>query len=574
MNPDAKRTAADEWLIGLLIFLAAALVRLFFLSELWRSSYLGNIRVSDAEAYFQLAGQIASGSLDPEKPFWQAPLYPMLLAGFQRLFGESLRAIQFAHVAVGALCCVLVHRLTLRMFGFPSAVAAAVMAIFYAPFWLFDIQPLPANLTMLLNLVLVSVVMDFAVRGGIWRVAAAGLLLGGAIISHGLAIFTVPVFVFSLWRVAAKVPGDRVARGLALAIFLFLVVLPPASVSLRNSRAAGEAVFISYNAGINLFIGNSPDLEETLARRGGLEWDGLFVDAEASGATGPAEQNRFFVARAVEAAADAPVAVLKTVARKVLMSFSATEAKRNFPIYPLREDSRLLAFFLYQVEVLGLVVFAFPAGLMWPLMVLGFAAAIRNARGGGAIEWLPGAVALFHILGMIVFFPAARYRIPALILLMPYAAAIAVAIADRVRTRVLKNGSSEQMWIAWDLGPARRLVIAAAILFFISNAVSSNLFRHPVKDLAENHHLNSVWAFQEFAARRDPRVLGRLLDRANQARAIDPSYPDPVNTLAVYYLERDYARAMSLFEELREMTPGDKSVLAQIRKAKRFAPTR
>ena len=111
---DRRRLLA--WLDAGFVFALALGVRYVFVVELREHSYAGNLRVSDAQTYFQLAQQIVAGTA-PFEPYWQAPLYPLFLAGFQSIFGDSLHAVQWLHMAIGALNCVLVFWLCDRLFG-------------------------------------------------------------------------------------------------------------------------------------------------------------------------------------------------------------------------------------------------------------------------------------------------------------------------------------------------------------------------------------------------------------------------------------------------------------------------
>ena len=84
--------------------------------------------------------------------------------------------------------------------------------------------------------------------------------------------------------------------------------------------------------------------------------------------------------------------------------------------------------------------------------------------------------------------------------------------------------------------------------------------------------MNSMWALNELNATGGSVWGAMVVDRATRAMQIDPGYPDPVNVLAVYYLQHDYERAIALFERLRELVPHDNRVLDQIKGAEKYAP--
>ena len=70
----------------------------------------------------------------------------------------------------------------------------------------------------------------------------------------------------------------------AFALGVILAVTP---VAWRNWAIGGDGVGISYNAGINLYIGNNPDYAETVAIRPGWEWDDLVTQPARAGIERP-----------------------------------------------------------------------------------------------------------------------------------------------------------------------------------------------------------------------------------------------------------------------------------------------
>jgi 4-amino-4-deoxy-L-arabinose transferase-like glycosyltransferase len=557
-RPETRERVA-VFFYSAIVFVAALAVRSFFVFELRNDSYLGNVRVSDSVAYFELAQQVVAGTA-PFEPYWQAPLYPLLLAFFQSLFGESLQAAQSFHVFIGSLNCVLLFRLSDNLFGLRTAAVAAGIAVLYAPFWIFDVQPLPANLTTLLYLLLVLSYLRYRrSRAAAW-LASAGLLLGAAILSHGLAIFTIPVFFYDI-ATGIREKHETSARCRAhLVLFLATTILAPGAVSVRNSLAAGAPVFVSYNAGINLYIGNHHDLEQTLARRAGYEWEELFRESRKLGITQPAALNEYFVRRAVDEWIASPLALSIATTKKLLLALSASEPKRNFPIYSLRESSWALYALLWELTAFGFVLFAFPGGLVLPLAVLGFGIVRRGGIGSrlpGGGTALPGWVALFHLVGMVVFFPTARYRVPALTLLLPYAAAMAVFLWDGLRYRA-KPGARMR---------TRGALPAAAVvlLFVLVNPVASNVLRHSIRDRAEHHYYEARWAAQRLRLSETADLEAQLTARATEANRLDPTYPEPVELLAMYYLVRDPTRSVALFARLEELLPENPKIQKLLR---------
>ena len=161
---------------------------------------------------------------------------------------------------------------------------------------------------------------------------------------------------------------------------------------------------------------------------------------------------------------------------------------------------------------------------------------------------------------MIVFFPAARYRMPALFLLLPYASMAGVYLYDAAR-RLATRGFEAGTIVT------PRLVGAIA-LFLMLNFGAANVFRHPVEDRAEHLYFSALWDFEKLRFVETDTLKERFVARNLEAMRLDPRYPEPVGLLAVYYLHRDIERSLSYFARLAELVPNDEDVLQQVRDAK------
>ena len=217
---------------------------------------------------------------------------------------------------------------------------------------------------------------------------------------------------------------------------------------------------------------------------------------------------------------------------------------------------------LWEFDIGGFTLFAFPAGLFIPLAALGFWSVRRgdiDTRVSRERASLVGWVAILHVIGMLVFFPTARYRLPALILLLPFAAALIVAVFERLGRGTSPGGSMQARF-----GAGTFLV---CLLFVLANPIASNVFRHPVKDRAEHHFFNARWAEERIRLHREVFREAYMLAQVDEAMRIDPEYPEPYQLLAVYYVVRDIDRSLVHFARLNELVPNDQTVLEQIRAA-------
>lgn len=369
--------------------------------------------VVDAETYAQHAARLAAGNWlgRGEGPFWQPPLYPYLLGLIKTLFpGSFFYAVRFIQALFGAISCVLVYWMGRQVFQPVVGLVAALAAALYGPLIFFDGELLPATLATFLNLAGLALLVRSLQRPSSRGFLAAGVVFGLA----ALAVATVLSFVgagavWIFWRCrrgglpvgAALKGGGGFLLGAALAI---------GPVALRNYVIGGDVVLISYNAGVNFYIGNNPDYERTVAVRPGWEWDDLVGLPLEAGIEGPSAKSKFFLGRAWDYIRSRPVDYLGLLLRKTWLFWHGDEVGRNQDIYFWRNYSSLLALLLWKWVI------AFPFGIAGPLALAGVLLAVRHQGLS-----LPVVFAVVYSLSVIAVFVNARYRLPVIPVLLLFA---------------------------------------------------------------------------------------------------------------------------------------------------------
>ena len=383
-------------------------VRLLYLFEI-EGSPLFSHPVVDAETYAHQAAELAAGNWlgRGEGPFWQPPLYPYFLGVVKTLFPQAFwYAARLIQGALGALSCALVVGLGRRFFTPGIGLAAGLAAALYGPLIFYDGELLPATLVICLNLLALGLL---ARGGGRWHWLGTGVVLGLA----GLAAAQSLVFaaVAAGWSYQQ---GWKQGRALALeraGLLALGVVLVLAPVSLRNYLIGGDAVLISYNGGVNFYLGNNPEYERTVNVRPGWEWDDLVGMPLEAGITQPSQKAAFFYAKSWEYIHGQPFDYLGLLARKAWTFWQGDELGRNQDIYYWRKYSVLLRGLLWKVGL------AFPFGVVAPLALLGLGLTLRRRE-----AMLPLLFVAAHFAVVIAFFVADRYRLPAVPVLLLFAA--------------------------------------------------------------------------------------------------------------------------------------------------------
>jgi tetratricopeptide (TPR) repeat protein len=244
---------------------------------------------------------------------------------------------------------------------------------------------------------------------------------------------------------------------------------------------SGRFVLLAANSGINLYLGNHPELREhnRIDHPDHLAvYDRIRAEPSRRGVGSYSGANAWLVSETLRDVRRAPGAWLGLVATKVAELFAGAEIPRNANLYADRSDSVVLAALLWKHGL------AWPGGVLIPLGLVGIGLAIRDARHGSRPgQPGPGGRGIAHalVLGamaiqgafVVAFFVTERYRLPLLPLFAIYAASAAVEIARRARAGGLRSAAA----------PAG----AAALLLVACNALSG-----PVSDArgyAEYHNL-------------------------------------------------------------------------------------
>jgi tetratricopeptide (TPR) repeat protein len=382
----------------LLLLTAALLVRLAHWWAIRDEPFFAWLAM-DSQEYDRWAQGIAAGDWLGSQVFFQAPLYPYLLAVVYKVFGHSLDSVYLAQIGLAVAGCWALYRAGREMGEQRVGLAAAGLAAFYGPFVFHDVHLLKESLAVSVTCFLL---WALATRRQ-WLVA--GLLLGVLALLRENALLLLP---FLLPMAAGK---GFVRKSAALMAGLVLALLP---VAIRNGLVGGDFLPTTFQGGVNFYIGNNPEADGTyrpivpgkqipaLERQEPVR----IAERELGRKLSPAEVSSFWMGRALAWAADHPGDFLRLQLRKLGMFWSWYEQPDAVDYYWVR--GRSPARWLAPVE-LGAVTLLALAGL-WM---------IRRNPGPFAPALL---FALGWMLSTVVFFLFSRYRLPAVPALMLLAA--------------------------------------------------------------------------------------------------------------------------------------------------------
>ena len=410
---------STRFFLGALLLIPFAL-RLGYLCE-HRASPFFDAPIVDAQTFLKQA--IASGPFwGGEEPYWQPPLYIYLLTFVCWLMPASyFVGIRLIHAGLGVLSCLLVYALARHAFGEQVGRIAGIMAALCGSLLYFEGELLAVPVEVFLNLLLLySLLLAWRRdRGRDWILA--GLIAGLAALTRPTILLFIAAFcAWTLWHRRTSFYRPL----LSFVVPIALIILP---VTYRNWTIEPDLVFISSNAGVNFYIGNNADYERTVSLRPGMQWETMISEAANAGHETAAAQSAFFLGKALDYITTQPLDYLGLLGKKVFHFWSGPETKRNQDIYYARQHSRLLSLLLWDWRV------SIPFGLIGPLSLLGLGLSMRG-------EWTPPIAllriyALVYTASVVLFFPAARYRMPVVPVLIAFAAFAAFQIYLGVRRR-------------------------------------------------------------------------------------------------------------------------------------------
>ena len=197
---------------------------------------------------------------------WLTPIYPYLVAGIFKLFGVysnlSHTIIVIMNCAFASLTIIPIHGIATRTFGKGVAVAAAwtwvflPSALYFPIVWIWDTALIALIFSLIFWLTLEMrgkySTISWIGYSALW---ALGVLINPSILS----LF--PFFVgWLVWD--ARKAGAAWAKPVTAALLVFAICLVPWTV--RNERVFGKWIVLRSNFGLELWLGNNPQLTDTM----------------------------------------------------------------------------------------------------------------------------------------------------------------------------------------------------------------------------------------------------------------------------------------------------------------------
>jgi 4-amino-4-deoxy-L-arabinose transferase-like glycosyltransferase len=418
------------------VLLLALGLRITALIDLSRSIYV-DFLLWDERIYHELALRILNGTSAAGVIDEFAPLFAYLMAGIYRIFSPDTFHIRFLNILIGVLVCWAVCGIGTRLGGRPIGLLACLAAALYQPLIFYSIVPLKDILAVLLFALTALLLIDaLEKKGGLLPAGLTGLALGLLINVRPNAMILVPLlFLMILWeRIRNRAPLRGIAALLCLYLFGFCIAIAPFVI--RNVIASGQFALTTSQSGHNLYLGNNlrnPDpyyRPVPFATSSPFE-QGIQFTIEASRRAGRVLDSReasdYWTREVFRMALAEPRAFAAKLFRKALVLINRFEACDH---YDIGFVSNFVPFFR----------FPFPGfAVIFPLGMAALALRLfrdRRARALGLILAAYGAT-------LVIFFTNARYRLPMVAVLIPFAA---MGLADLVETFRRRRFRQAALW--------------------------------------------------------------------------------------------------------------------------------
>ena len=538
----ANKALALHWPKLVALAVLALGLRLGYLFQAADSPFF-DTPIVDARSYTEYARELATDSwAGRPMPFWQAPFYPYFLAVLFSFFGENYYLPRLLQALAGTVTCLLVFKLGREVFSPTVGWIAALGAALYGPFLYFEGELLPTTWAVLFDAVLLLVLLWGQRQGGTLPALIAGLVLGLGTLAVPNVLLFAPVAAWWMYRWWPAAATRR--RALHVAIFAVGLLMLVGPVTLRNRIVGGEWVLISFNAGVNFYLGNNPDYDRTVAARPGAGWSEVvdLPQREAS-ITQPGAGSNYLLGKAWEYIRTEPGDYLALLLHKSYLFWHGAEIPRNTDPYFAAEYSPLLRLLLWKYGL------AFPFGLVSALALLGVAYVLLKPERRTPATYLVLLFAGVYMLSVVLFFVTGRYRLPAVPCLLLLAAYGACTLAGlRHRPLYLSAGTLAVLLLVTNAGSATTSPHVAAFHHYSLAAIYEN---KGMKTNALQHYRRAV----ELAPSHRRALLGlahmygatqRYDDAAHTWRQFLDHHPDQDDVRLQF---ADFLRLRGQFQE-------------------------
>ncbi|MEO0182819.1 MAG: glycosyltransferase family 39 protein [candidate division WOR-3 bacterium] len=403
--------------------MAALILRLFHFYQLKKNNPIFDLPIVDSAEYVKVAEHIVNKNfLGLPNSYYHPPFYYYFVALSYKIFRHPVDAVRIIQILMDLLNLLMLYYIGQKLLNASIALMGAIFYASYLPIIQSASEILPPVLIIFFMLMHIVFWIKFSQGSETNNINLIPLLVSAS--AFGLLTITLtnflillPIVIIFIYLVLRDLP--LLAKIKYILMFLIIAILPATLSTLRNILHSKELVVISYNGGINFYIGNNPEINKTVALQPGYQWDSLLTTAYISTKiTNFAQMQNYWYKKALEFIIKNPLNWISITAKKALLFFNAHEFPRN-------TDEQ----FFNNFSILSHLPLP-RAGLLFPLALTGliyYTVFEKNKRSKILFFFVLFFNAIYS-LTIILMFIASRYRLPVIPFFCLYAGYILITI--------------------------------------------------------------------------------------------------------------------------------------------------
>lgn len=398
-----------------IILIVSILARLiYFKFEKLSPLYL--YPIIDEKEFLETGEQLSNHWMLLKGYFWHPPLYSYFI-GFLKLIGFGIKGILVVQSFLGISGTILFFLAIKKYHQTIAFIAALIWSVY--PLQLFvESKILSENLFIFLSFILFYLISS-STKPNSNKLVLFGLISGLIIITKSQFVIFVLFYLIYLWKKLEFKPKQ-------ILIYAFSALIFPLAISLHNTYySGGKFLFASANGPINVYLGNSSDIEKTLNIRPS-EWKneffprlydeaGIYFTDNTSDTTSQKVHllTNFLRQKTLNDNLSFQVG-LKNFVYKTIILFHSQETPRNYDLYEYKKWNPYLNY------TIGRKPFYFPLILFFYAAII-FLIVKRKDIENSRSFLLMVILILTNLIPSLLIFNAFRYRLPAVPFLIFFA---------------------------------------------------------------------------------------------------------------------------------------------------------
>ncbi len=362
----------------------------------------GDSMGADAREFDELAQNLISGKgyqLWEQPTSFRAPGFPLFLAGIYKLFGVNYFAARVAFSLIGAMTVVILFLAARRFTSEPWALLCAFLLALYPHHAYYSIHFLSEPLYTLLLLSATWCLLYPADKLCIGRTILAGVLFGMTALIRPLVLLLMPMI--AIWAVLHYRKRWRLAA-VSVLIIAAVQILTMAPWAMRNHRVHGTFMSMTTNGGSTFWGSNNERVLAEKALHGG--W---ISTSELPGKE--------------ELVSSLPTEIARDKKEWELGFQFLRTHPGSIPRLLMYKFLRFWNPWLGTPNTLLNLVVLVSYGALLPFMIIGWVYTFKALVRGSSREWLLNFHVFATLIGVFIFWGAARFRVPLVPFLLIYA---------------------------------------------------------------------------------------------------------------------------------------------------------